>query len=159
MPNHGQGGRNRKAQHLHVVGGTYRKDRHGPIPAPPPEKVLPKPPAHLQDRAAELFNEIVAICDGRGMDIGSHGHMLAMAATSLWEWERHEDVLESLGWTYTTVNQAGSVMFRPRPETAFRDRAMRRAESLLSRFGLSPADVGRVAANPPADENPFAAIG
>jgi hypothetical protein len=141
------------------VQGTYRKDRHGPVAAAPVEKVLPKPPPHLHERAAELFNELVGLCDGRGMDIGPYAHMLAMAATSLWEWERHEDVLESLGWTYTTVNMAGSTMYRPRPESAFRDRAMKRAESLLSRFGLSPADVGRVAANPPADENPFAAIG
>lgn len=158
MPNHGGGGRKAKPRHLHVVQGTFRQDRHG-AEAPPQTRALPVAPAHLHERAKELFADLVRIVDGMGMATADHVHNLGMAATSLWEWERHEDVLESLGWTYTTVNNAGSTMFRARPEVAMRDRAMRRAESLLARFGLSPADVGKVAASAPPPANPFADVG
>lgn len=158
MPNHGGGGRRRQPRHLKLVKGTFRPDRDGEE-APPQSAELPRAPEHLQARAAEIFSDLVTIIDGMGMATADHRHMLAMAATSLWEWERHEDVLESLGWTYTTVSMSGSQTFKPRPEVMMRNLAMKRAESLLSRFGLSPADVGKVAASKPADKNPFADVG
>lgn len=159
MPNHGQGGRRRQPPHLHVVKGTHRADRHGAAPVLAPAKILPKAPAHLTERAAEIFADLVTILDGQGIASADHTHMLAMAATALWEWERHEDVLESVGWTFTTVSMTGSTTYKLRPEVAARNMAMKRAESLLSRFGLSPADAGRVSLKAPPDANPFAAVG
>jgi hypothetical protein len=157
MPNHGGGGRKRKPKHLHLVQGTFRPDRHGDAEAKPSTD-LPSPPAWLNERSAELFHELLGILQPMGIASSDFRHMLAMAASALWEVEHFTAIIEDLGTTYTTVSLSGSISYKFRPEVAGRQRAMKISESFLARFGLSPADVSKVNAAPAEADNPFAAL-
>jgi phage terminase small subunit len=54
--------------------------------------------------------------------------------------------------TYATVNSAGNLMHRGRPENALIADADRRVRMWLSAFGLTPSDRARVSAVDRADE-------
>lgn len=151
----GPGGRKRKPDHLKVVAGTDQPCRMNPD-APKPSAVLPVPPEWLSERAAEWFNKTVAILVGMGIASSDHVDMLSLAATRYDEILDCTAVLEDLGRTYTTVNMAGAVVPKARPEVAMRNEAMRHMQSLLSEFGLSPASVSKVSAPPGDREDPFA---
>lgn len=148
MPNHGAGGRRKLPPYLHEVKGTHRADRHGPrgeATAKPDEVIeIPPAPTWLNDRSAEIFLEIANIMATRFVDCRAHVHMMSMAASCLWEVEHNTAVIEDLGAVYQTVSMSGSTTHKARPEVAFRRAAMARAESILSRFGLSPADLPKL---------------
>lgn len=54
------GGRNAKSAQIHVVQGTFRKDRHGAAPAPEPPKGTPIPPRPLKGEAQAEWDRMVA---------------------------------------------------------------------------------------------------
>lgn len=52
------GGWNRKSRDAHVLSGTFRRDRHGPlaaVPAPVPPSVPPPPPAGLSPASRKAW--------------------------------------------------------------------------------------------------------
>ena len=59
-------GRKRKPPALHLLQGTFRKDRHGPRPAdgaePSATLVSTSRPKYLRGRAAALWGEVAALC-------------------------------------------------------------------------------------------------
>lgn len=58
------GGRNRKPLHVHLVRGSYRRDRHGPLDPPPPSRVVDnglEPPKRLKKRQRELWDRHIRI--------------------------------------------------------------------------------------------------
>lgn len=151
MPNHGAGGRRPKPPHLHVVDGTFRKDRHGDKPATPgdggpePVIVIPPVPGHLNPGAAEIFLEIAGLLATRFVAVNSFVHLLAEAAANLDVCRTLLGVCEDLGYTYMHPGIAGPTP-KMRPEYNAWLKAQARAESLLSRFGLTPADVPKAGA-------------
>jgi P27 family predicted phage terminase small subunit len=158
--NGGAGGRPRKPRHLHVVGGTFRPDRHGADETTPkPSQEMPEPPPFMSERGSEIFQGVATILAGMGMASRDHALMLYLLALRVEEVEHHQVVVEDLGWTYETVNTAGAVSMKARPEAKMRSDAMRHLQSLLHEFGLSPASISKVSAAPTQQANEFADFG
>ena len=154
----GKGGRPRKPDHLKLVAGTAQPSRMNPN-APTPSKALPEPPEHLSERAQEWFRKTLATLDGMGIASADHVDMLMLASMRYDEILDCQMVIEDLGRTFTTVSMTGSLTFKPRPEVAMKNEAMRHLQSLLAEFGLSPAAVGKVSGPPGERENPFDEFG
>lgn len=155
--NGGAGGRPRKPRHLHVVGGTFRPDRHGTDEeTPKPSDEAPQPPEFLSPRGAEIFRGLTEILVGMGMASKDHAVMLWLLTLRIEEVERHQAVVEDMGYTYFTTSTAGDPVPKKRPEVSIRDGAMKHLQSLLHEFGLSPAAVSKVSTAPKAAANPFA---
>lgn len=155
--NGGAGGRPRKPRHLHVVGGTFRADRHGSdehTPKPSPD--MPEPPPFMSPRGAEIFAGVAAILAGMGMASRDHTMMLYALALRIEEVEQHQAMVEDLGYTFMTTNTAGETVPKVRPEARLRSDALRHLQSLLHEFGLSPAAVSKVSAAPTKPASAFA---
>lgn len=60
------GGRNKKANHLHVLTGTFRADRHGDHETPDPPKGKPEPPSKLSGVALAEWDRMVARLEQTG---------------------------------------------------------------------------------------------
>jgi P27 family predicted phage terminase small subunit len=63
------GGHNRKSAEIHILEGTYRGDRHGPLalvadPARVPAGGCPAPPPGLGGDSRALWNQLMAEYDG-----------------------------------------------------------------------------------------------
>lgn len=155
--NGGAGGRPRKPRHLHVVGGTFRPDRHGADEhTPKPSEEMPEPPPFMSPRGAEIFAGLAAILAGMGMASRDHAMMLYLAALRVEEVEQHQAMVEDLGYTFMTTNTAGEVVPKVRPEARLRSDALRHLQSLLHEFGLSPASISKVSAAPTKPASVFA---
>lgn len=150
-------GRKRKPDALKQLAGTAQKCRMNPA-APTQTAGLPAPPEWLSARASEIFYQLVAVIDGMRIASADDVAMLAMLSSRLEEVELCTGIVEDLGRTYVTVNQAGAEMHRARPEVAMRNEALRHAQSLLTEFGLSPAARSKVSVNKAPQDNPFAAL-
>lgn len=145
-------GRKPKPDHLKLITGTAQPCRMNPG-APSASKVAPIAPDWLSERAAEIFDGLVAILNEMGLASGSDTAMLAMLASRIEEVEICTAVIEDGGRVYvskaeTTTGQDGALvvkqMVRARPEVSMRNEAMRHVQTLLSEFGLSPAARSRV---------------
>lgn len=147
-------GRKRKPNHLKIVAGTAQPCRMNPN-APEPSKALPVPPEWLSARAAEWFTSTLAILSGMGIASADHVDMLSLAATRYDEILDCTAVIEDMGRTYIVTATSGSRMFKPRPEVAMRNDAMRHLQSLLAEFGLSPASVSKVSVGDGDRADPF----
>jgi P27 family predicted phage terminase small subunit len=117
---------------------------------------MPEPPPFMSPRGAEIFHGLATILAGMGMASKDHALMLYLTALRVEEVEHHQAVVEDLGWTFQTVNMAGAVTFKARPEAKLRSDAMRHLQSLLHEFGLSPAAISKVSAAPTKPANAFA---
>lgn len=60
------GGRNKKSNALHLLQGTFRKDRHGDHATPEPPKGRPEPPAPLNPIARAEWDRMVARLEQTG---------------------------------------------------------------------------------------------
>lgn len=154
--NGGAGGRPRKPRHLHVVGGTFRPDRHGPDETTPkPSDDAPTAPPFMSPRGAEIFDGLATILAGMGMASKDHGLMLYALALRVEEVEQHQAMVEDLGYTFMTTNTMGELVPKVRPEARLRSDAMRHLQSLLHEFGLSPAAISKVSAAPSKPASAF----
>lgn len=151
-------GRKRKPDHLHVVHGTARPDRHNPD-GPKASEGTPVAPDWLNDVALAYFSRIVAILDGQNRASPDDEHTILNAAVALSEVHECSIMIDDYGRTYETKNSQGGLMIRARPEVAQRADAMRRAQSNLAELGLTPASVGKVSAGGGQDKNPFGELG
>lgn len=149
-------GRKPIPDHLKVLSGTARKDRMNPD-APVVPSGMTEPPDWLNARAAEVFHQLSGILDTLNLSTPVDAAALSLLASRLEEVEAASAVIDDLGRTYSTEGPSGQ-LFRPRPEIAMRNEAMRHAQSLLSDFGLNPAARSKVSAGKHVEENPFAAL-
>ena len=136
-------GRKAKPIQLHVLQGTARKDRHN-LDAPKPAKALPKPPKWLSKPARGFFALLTRRLEELGLASESHTEMLTLVSIALDEVQRCTAVIDAEGMTCSTIATSGALVIKPRPEVTIRQTALRRAQSILAEFGLSPASVGRV---------------
>lgn len=155
--NGGHGGRPRKPRHLHVVGGTFRADRHGDdATTPKPSTDMPEAPPFMSPRGAEIFAGLATILAGMGMASRDHAAMVYLTALRIEEVEQHQAVLEDNGWTFFQTTTAGELVPKARPEAAMRSDAMRHLHTLLREFGLSPASISKVSTAPTKPASAFA---
>lgn len=153
-------GRNRLPSNVHKLRGTDRPDRMNPAePRPPMIEVGQRPPAWLRDRHARAYwRELVPILSRARMLALTDTTALVILAKAYGRWRHYEDFLEANGETYDSKAAPKPVaeeapppapsMLRPRPEVAMRDKAEDRLVFLLGKFGMTPSDRTKVAAQP-----------
>jgi P27 family predicted phage terminase small subunit len=115
---------------------------------------LPRAPAYLSKRGAEIFGRLVGRLDAQKLASSSHTEMLGLAAMRLAEVEECSEVIEREGASYETVTVSGGRMVKARPEVAMRAEAARHAHALLVEFGQSPAAANKVTARDDGEEDP-----
>ena len=127
-----KGGHNRKPTQLKIVQGTMRKDRSNPN-APELELVIPEPSEGLPKEAKEAYKILAVILnDMRVLTKADQGE------------------LESLALARAQIKYLSSKLFNKLDINEFRkvqialNDAIRTSAALSVRFGLSPADRGRV---------------
>lgn len=82
---------------------------------------------------------VLTVADGLGLELIARAYA---------DWREAEKAVQAHGMTYTTRNEAGAEMVRPRPEVAMRANAWARLNSALSQFGLSPVARARIHLKP-----------
>lgn len=120
--------RTRQPTALHVVKGTYRKNpQRKPKDEPQPAGPIGEPPAALSDDARECWNDIVSeVCAGV---LGSSDSVaVEIAAMLLAEMRRDMAAMPAA--------------------------RLRLLESLLAKFGMTPADRSKVTARSGDDSGP-----
>ena len=134
--------------------GTLKKCRT-PVAELVPSSNKPRPPHWLNDRAKEVFEELVLILDEMQLASASQVDMLTLLSQRMEEVERFSVYLDDGGTSYESENKLGQTMWRAYPEVAQKNEAMRHAHSLLSEFGLSPASAAKVSVPKGEGENPW----
>jgi P27 family predicted phage terminase small subunit len=163
----------RKPTALKVVAGTDRKDRRH-AHEPQPEQVLLPAPRGLSVRAKTVWRLAAPLLHGMRVLTAADGPALeglceaiadlraaraALAKSISIGIGPDKEVIAAGGsLTYVTVGKSGP-MIRMRPEVAAIADADRRVCMWLGRFGLTPADRGRVGAAAPEKSNAFAEFG
>ncbi len=127
-----RGGHNKKPDHLKVIAGTMRKDRSNPN-APELEIAIPAPSKNLPKEAKEEYIKLsVLLNDMRVLTEADQGE------------------LESLALARAQIKHLSKKLFNKPDINEFRkvqialNDAIRTSAALSVRFGLSPADRGRV---------------
>lgn len=146
-------GRPPKPTHLKLLGGERRPSRVN-YAEPQAELAAAEPPERLSENAAGHFRRLSAILLRMGIASPCDGDMLALLSARLTDVEELSACIEDGGRSY----QSDGGLWRPRPEVAMRNAAMRHCQQLLAEFGLSPAARSKVTAGRPAEENPFAVL-
>lgn len=156
-------GRKPKPDALKQLMGTAQPCRMNPD-APAGSRMVPIAPDWLSERAAQIFEDLVAILDEMGLASGSDSIMLTLLSTRIEEVEQLTAIIEDGGRVYvskaeTTTAKDGALvvkqMVRARPEVGMRNEALRHLQSLLAEFGLSPAARSRVSAAGAEKRNEF----
>ncbi len=85
--------------------------------------------------------------------------MVLIACDAFSEWMHAAKAIELEGPTYTTENQHGQEMVRPRPEVVIRNNARRAYHQALAELGASPVAHTRVKKLPDAQQPELPGIG
>lgn len=111
---------------------------------PEPSTDLPEPPDWLSSEAKKVFLDLRERIQRMKFASADHTEMLALCAYSLVEVRELSKVIKKDGRTYSAKNRNGVLMVKHRPEVRLLVEAMRRSQTLLAEFGLSPAAQQRV---------------
>ena len=155
-------GRKQTPKQGKILKGTFRKDRDNPnAPVQAPDSM--RAPSWLTKKASEHFGALRVRIEALGLDSSSYTEALGLAAMTLEEIEKHTATIEEFGaYSYETMSAQGGRMIRPHPAVAQRSDAIRRLQSLLAEFGLTPAAIGKVSAKNgkgDAGQNPWSGFG
>ena len=136
-------GRKPTPSHLKLVKGTNRKDRENGQ-EPQPQRARPSMPAHMSDRAKEVWGYVVALLDRMGVLTEADAMALEQLCEAYADWRDARETIEAAGAYYETVNQAGGTMIRAHPAVSIRNDAARRVQSLMAEFGMTPSSRSKV---------------
>jgi P27 family predicted phage terminase small subunit len=133
------GGHNRKSIFQHIQDGTYRRDRHGPLPASKTgiscDQV--KAPDWLSPLAKELFNEIAPDL----IEAGRLDNLSLMPFAGLCQsYARAEQMAQQISEQGSLIKVNGKPKPHPLIQDSFKWQAM--ALDLLKEFGMTPASRG-----------------
>ena len=151
-------GRKRLPAALKKIRGTYDASRDEPILPQTIFGAIPAPPTWLNLRASEIFRDVASISCKMKVMSAEDTNTMALLALSLWEVEELTEQIESVGYTVVSENRSGGTMQRINPLVTQRNDAIRRSQSLLSDFGLSPAARSKVTMNKEIEDNPFSTL-
>jgi P27 family predicted phage terminase small subunit len=150
------GGRPRKPTSQKALGGTLQPSRTNKN-EPMPEVYLPTPPAWLSERAKQYWGEIGNVLLAMKLTTVADGPALQLLTEALAEWAEAREFVTREGFTYSTFTKQGDEMHRPYPQVAIASDAWRRAMTMLTQFGLTPASRSKVSALGGDDgKDPFA---
>lgn len=125
-------------------------------PVPPAGAIeLPRP---LQGNALAVWQRLVPILQEMRVLSRADVEKLAMACEAEGDYLDLRARIKKVGRIYRTITVTGSTVYRPRPEVAMCSEAFRRADRILSEFGLSPSTRSKVQAIVEQDADPFDAF-
>jgi P27 family predicted phage terminase small subunit len=121
----------------HVTAGTFRKGRHaGPsMPVEPP----PMPP-DMSPAAQACWNTVVEECRFAGVLARVDGKAMRLLAES---WALYLDAQDSIrehGIVISEPTAHGGNRVKANPACAIRSKAWKEVQTILAKFGLTPAD-------------------
>ncbi|TDN38271.1 phage terminase small subunit P27 family [Hymenobacter sp. UV11] len=138
-------GRPRKPTAQKALGGTLQPSRTNPH-EPTADVYLPTPPDWLSDRAKQYWGEIGAVLLSMKLTTVADGPALQLLTEALAEWAEAREFVNREGMSYEIYTKQGGVMHRAYPQVAIASDAWRRASSMLTQFGLTPASRSKVSA-------------
>ena len=142
-----RGGSNKKPTSLKIIEGTYRPDRAN-LNEPQLEPEIPAPSDSLPKEAKEEYFKLAALLNEM--------NVLTKA---------DQGELESLALVRAQIKSLSKKLFKKSDMAEFRkiqialNEAIRVSSALSMKFGLSPADRGRVSTIPQKKDNPWNKIG
>ena len=118
-----------------------------PLPQdePQPDRTPPKCPAWLQPEARREWRRIVPELERLGLLTLIDRVALAAYCAAYAHWREAEEIMQTEGLTYETVNKAGETTIVSRPEVGIAQKYMGLIRSFCSEFGLTPSSRGRMA--------------
>ena len=169
------GGRNAKTRAMHVVEGTFRKDRHGDVVNPDPPIGRPEKPKALNEYASMEWDRMIARLE--------HSHTLSVVddaalfqACSLYaetehiavQREKTEATIDKLEDALSRLDD-GDLVAAVREVTTLKQLEYRYVNQIrqgrmavrayLIEFGLTPAARGRVKATDDGSKKPASKLG
>lgn len=145
----------RKPTALKVLHGTNRKDRANP--AEPKAGMLradAPPPDWLSERGREAWTDLLPLLRGMKVATVADPTALALLCDALAEYVEARSVVAEQGAIYWTRGKVE--MQRTHPAVAIAQDAWRRAKTMLSEFGLTPAARSRVSSASGEEQDPLA---
>lgn len=116
-----------------------------------------RPPTWLHDKVARAYwSDLVAMLGAARIIAVTDTTALAILAQAFGSWRHWTDWLEKHDATYETETEAGSTMYRARPEVAYQKAAEDRLVVMLREFGMTPSARTRIAALEPVAMDPAA---
>ncbi len=128
---------------LHVLRGTFRKDRHGAQPAGPTGE-LPTCPSWLCGDARREWRRLAPVLHAQGRLDASSRAVFAAYCSAWGEYTAAEQQIAAQGEVLT---DAGGKQY-PNPRLKIRDAAAGRLMKAAAEMGLTPASRGRVVTPP-----------
>lgn len=130
---------------MKVVEGTYREDRANPKePKPKTENV--KVPGWLSPKAKTIFKSLrEKLLDSKVLT-NLDANALELLADAYHEYREARDQVEKEGRTYEGTTENGDRLIRTHPAVYIADAAWKRAQKMMSEFGLTPASRSKVSA-------------
>ena len=149
----GRSGPRRKNRHLAAVENNKasRRAAHagksgGDSEPEPPARIteIPDPPCVLSRDAKKrwpiLMRDLIALGTVAPTDL----HKAALLCESFAEWERAHRTLRQKGYTFETMDQAGNLIPRARPEVKIAHDARRVCHQFMADFGMDPSARDRM---------------
>jgi P27 family predicted phage terminase small subunit len=111
---------------------------------PQPDEGMPKCPVWLDGKAKAAWSELQPLLEKIKVVTEADRKSLELLCDAYSEYREARAAVKKLGATYETVNKAGSVMYRTRPEVAIAQDAWKRVRAMLCEFGLTPSARSKV---------------
>jgi P27 family predicted phage terminase small subunit len=128
----------KKSPAIHQLQGTFRPDRQGTSPSPPPS--LPVPGAHLNAAAKQEYDRAAAELFAQGTLANVDKGLLEAYATNYARWADAEKQIEASG----AVIKAPSGYPVISPWVSIANGALKQMQSLAAALGMSPASRTRL---------------
>mgnify|MGYP005839755879 CR=1 FL=1 len=144
--------RPRKPVHLKAVSNTAK----GAEKAPKLPLTTREVPGFLSESASRFWPELAAVTADMGTLSDADRLALGLLCEALDDWHEARAQVAAVGATYRSETESGNVMYRANPAVAMRNDAARRAQSLLTQFGLTPSARASLGPLPgaPDDDDP-----
>lgn len=148
--------RPRKPTPLKVLHGTVRPARANPAePKPATLSTRARPPEWLGPRAVEAWADLLPVLRKMGVLTTADPMAFALLCDALGEYIEAREWVQSHEDVYAVTGKDGVVGYRKRPEVEIAQDAWRRAKTMLTEFGLTPAARSRVSGIPDSGADPL----
>lgn len=147
-------GRKPKPSRLHELNGDPGKRHRSREGEPRPEALekAPRPPHHLNRRAAGVWRRIVPELISMRLISAIDGASLAAYCSAVATYQEADERLKTDKWTTSTA-RGGS---RPSPLFKIRDEALKLVNKFAGEFGLTPSTRSRVVGASSPKQSAFA---
>ena len=141
-------GRPAKPKTMHLIEGTFRKDRHDK-PTPELEVKRLKAPSSFNAERKKIWKNLVdVLADQMRVLTEADTYTLELLVNKLYEVKLMDRYIKRNGMTFKFKNREGVSYNRVRPEVRLRDQAWEDYVKLSKEFGLSPLSRTKIHIKP-----------